>query len=302
MRTDNNGKIAIAIVAMFVVALSVVGFTYAYFTAQVRGNTALKSVEVTAGRLEVLYDHGNVIRANNIVPGWVSDGTYYYDPVYSTKVLAPDAGATATKYKIVAVNTAVNVTCTDGTTNSPVKDCSDAVITTPSAADGIITPVTFTVSNTANNTADSKYIIVLKNITNGIAAADQENLKVTLYSGTFNVSSYKSATPIWSGTLSDTTTSGQYQIIVPSVETIAYDANNLTASNSYYLTLTYVNAADTAQNEEAGNQDDSQGVSVSASVEIIGVEQNNSNWYDADGNQITFPTANTTAPSNGLSY
>ena len=47
----NNGKIAIAIVAMFVVALSIVGFTYAYFVASVTNNDADTSVQVTAGEL-----------------------------------------------------------------------------------------------------------------------------------------------------------------------------------------------------------------------------------------------------------
>ena len=46
----NNGKIAIAIVAMFVVALSIVGFTYAYFVANVEGNTDT-NVTVTSGEL-----------------------------------------------------------------------------------------------------------------------------------------------------------------------------------------------------------------------------------------------------------
>ena len=298
MRSENNGKIAIAIVAMFVVALSVVGFTYAYFTAQVRGNTGVKSVEVTAGKLEVHYDHGNVIRANNVVPGWVSNGTYYYDPVYSTKVLAPVVSGDSTTYKIVAVKTDNTVTCTNGS-SSFASLCSDTGVASPSPADGITAPIAFSVSNTGSNTADTKYIIVLRDIVNNIAVADQGNMKVTLFSGTFDSSdadAYASATPIWSGTLAGTT-SGNYQVIVPKVETIA----NGGSAKNYYLVMTYVNAD--------GSQDDSKAVSVSATVQIIGVEQNpagditsTSNWFDADGNSITFPAANTTVPSNGLSY
>ena len=307
MKSENNGKIAIAIVAMFVVALSVVGFTYAYFTAQVRGNTGVKSVEVTAGRLEVLYEHGNVIRANNVVPGWVSNGTYYYDPVYSTKVLDPIVSGDSTTYKIVAVKTNNTVTCTNGS-SSVASSCTDTAVASPTSADGITAPIAFSVSNTNNNTADTKYIIVLRDIENNIAAADKENMKVTLYSGTFDSQqpdAYKTATPIWSGTLADTTASGSYQIIVPKVETIA----NGGSAKNYFLVMTYVNAADTQENATAGNQDSSKAVSVSATVEIIGVEQNpagditsTTNWFDADGNSITFPAANTTVPSNGLSY
>jgi len=81
---NNNGKVAIAIVAMFVVALSVVGFTYAYFTASVQGNEKNnESVKVTAGTMVVSYDMGDKITANNIIPGWKNDGKTFYDPVYS---------------------------------------------------------------------------------------------------------------------------------------------------------------------------------------------------------------------------
>ena len=64
---NNNGKIAIAIVAMFVVALSVVGFTYAYFTATVKGNEANESVKVTAGKLEIVYGSGTKLQAQNLL-------------------------------------------------------------------------------------------------------------------------------------------------------------------------------------------------------------------------------------------
>ena len=39
MKQKTNGKIVIAILAMFAVAASVIGFTYAYFTADLQRNT-----------------------------------------------------------------------------------------------------------------------------------------------------------------------------------------------------------------------------------------------------------------------
>ena len=218
MKSENNGKIAIAIVAMFVVALSVVGFTYAYFTAQVQGNTATKSVEVTAGRLEVLYAQGNKIEAQNIVPGWISDGVHYYDPIYSQGAeITPGSGI----YPITAVTTTDHATKSDDST--------------PGSADGITSPVTITVSNTANNTGDNNYVIRLTNITNGIASTDQANLKVTLKKG---------ASVLWSGALAASGT----QIIVPAAELLSNGASN---HNDYTLYLTYVNT-NSSQNVSLG--------------------------------------------------
>ena len=48
MEKNNNGKLAIAIVAMFVVALSIVGVTYAYFTSQTVYNESEEDPRVLA--------------------------------------------------------------------------------------------------------------------------------------------------------------------------------------------------------------------------------------------------------------
>ena len=266
MKSENNGKIAIAIVAMFVVALSVVGFTYAYFTAQVKGNEATKSVDVTAGRLEIVYANGDEILAQNIVPGWVSNGKYYYDPICSST----DTNGDGT-YEIKAVSTDT-ITAAGGKCSA--SDDRTPSIANPNATNGITTPVTFTVSNSENNTADNNYIIRLTNITNGIAEADRSNFYVTLYND---------STVVWSGNLAASGT----QIIVPAARSIAKGG----ATQNYSISLTYKNI-DGAQS--------SKGVGVKATVDIIGVVNNGSNWVDADGNIISFPATNTVEPSNGL--
>lgn len=252
---NNNGKIAIAIVAMFVVALSVVGFTYAYFTATVRGNEANESVKVTAGKLEIVYGNGTKLQAQNLVPGWTSDGEHYYDVQYSST----DANGDGT-YEIKAVTTGDHQTKSDGST--------------PGAADGIANDATFTVSNATENAGDNDYIIRLKDITNGIAADDQAYMWVTLYNDD---------TVVWSGNLAAT---GNTQVIVPAARTIL--ANG--AAQNYSVRLTY-------QNKNGAQS--SKGVGVVATVEVVGVvctDNDKKVCVDADGQSITFPTANATEP------
>lgn len=261
MKSENNGKIAVAIVAMFVVALSIVGFTYAYFTAQVKGNEKDKSVDVVAGKLAITYANGDEILAQNIVPGWISDGNHYYDNMCSSSIDTDADG----NHKITAVKKS-DLT-EDG--NCSATDTRKASVTDPKAADGLTTPVTFTVKNAADNTGDNKYIIRLKGITNGLASADQKNFVLTLKQG---------ATVIWSGQLA---ASGE-QVIVPAAMTITEGA----ADQDYSINLAYKNV-DSAQ--------ESKGVGVKATVEVIGVTTNTAgDTVDEDGNTYTFPTANTT--------
>lgn len=253
---ENNGKIAIAVVAMFVVALSIVGFTYAYFTAQVKGNTADKSVEVTAGKLSIVYANGNEILAQNIVPGWISDGDHYYDTMCSSSVDTDENG----NHKITAVKKS---DLTDGKCSA--TDTRNAANIDPKAADGITTPVTFTVKNATDNTGDNKYVIRLTNITNGLATVDQTNFVLTLKQG---------ATVVWSGQLAASGT----QVIVPNAMEIKAGA----ADQEYSINLAYKNV-ESAQ--------ESKGVGVKATVEIVGVTDAN---VTEDGVTISYPTANTT--------
>lgn len=163
---NNNGKIAIAIVAMFVVALSVVGFTYAYFTAQVQGNkNAATSVEVTAGTMVIKYDMGDKIETDQIVPGWKNDGKMFYDPKYSVKV---ENGIS----KITAVST-------DDFGEGEGKLA--AAPSVDSTKYGLKDPVTFTVTNTG--TRDSYYKVSLESMVNNLNVAinDDDNLTYTVY-------------------------------------------------------------------------------------------------------------------------
>ena len=143
MKSENNGKIAIAIVAMFVVALSVVGFTYAYFTASVVRNQDEKTTEVTAGMLEVNYTQNKTMKAEKVIPGWESDGLHYF----GTENVNGELRTKALKAENETYVTENGLDYTDGITK----------------------PAAFNVASTSRSTGKSTYVIKLIDITNGIA-------------------------------------------------------------------------------------------------------------------------------------
>lgn len=249
MKSENNGKIAIAIVAMFVVALSVVGFTYAYFTASVVSNQDEKTTEVTAGMLEVNYTQNRTMTAQKVIPGWESDGLHYFGTEVVDDVLR-------TKVQVAADDSEVTT-----------KDLK--------AADGITKPAAFNVANTARTTGKSTYVIKLIDITNGIAdnnATDASNLTYELYSvGTADT--YTGGTKIGSGQLPAT---GAEKVISNVIE-----INKGAATQYYYLMLKY---ADTG-----ASQNDSQASTVKLTVKVVGVTTNDggTTYIDADGNTVT---------------
>ncbi len=156
----NNGKIAIAIVAMFVVALSVVGFTYAYFVASVNNNVDNHQVEVQAGVLKINYDNGQTLTATDIVPGWKSDNDMVYNSIASVSTKDGKTTITAVKKSTLTEEQLA------GTTTEPVA------------------PVTFTVKDQSTNDATAYYGIRLVNVTNGLHAVDPGNFKISLTEAT----------------------------------------------------------------------------------------------------------------------
>lgn len=247
MKSENNGKIAIAIVAMFVVALSVVGFTYAYFTASVARNQDEKTTEVTAGMLEVNYTQNKTMTAQKVIPGWESDGLHYFgtetvDGTLRTKAL---------------VATDANDVTTKGLT----------------AADGITGPAAFNVANTSRTTGKSTYVIKLIDITNGIAtknAADAANLTYELYQTT-------SADTYTGGTL---VTSGQ----LPTADTViskVIEINKGDAAQYYYLMLKYKDTGASQNDSQAAT------VKLTVKVVGVTTNDGGTTYIDADGNTVT---------------
>jgi len=154
----NNGKIAIAIVAMFVVALSIVGFTYAYFVANVQGNEGTNSVTVTAGILEIEYENTKSINVSGIAPGWKSDGLHYFNS-------ATGCSAVEGELRCVAEKAATTADVPEGAT-------------------GAHEPASFKVSTTERNTDTVNYVILLNGITSNFDANDKANLTYALCKGT----------------------------------------------------------------------------------------------------------------------
>ena len=171
---NNNGKIAVAIVAMFVVALSVVGFTYAYFTASVQENAvSAESVKVTAGSMIVNYTGGQVLTAQNILPGWSNDGDKYYDINASNTVVDPATGKTG----YVAASKAV------------VEE--EAPFGGSMETAGLAEPVEFKIENTGDNTA--AFDVQMKVLENYINSTDLTFVVYTSKTDNDAVASYGEA-------------------------------------------------------------------------------------------------------------
>lgn len=63
-------KILIGISALILLVITLLGITYAYFTAKVSGNTQAKSIVVTAAKLELTYNDGNgTVIVDKVEPG-----------------------------------------------------------------------------------------------------------------------------------------------------------------------------------------------------------------------------------------
>lgn len=245
---NNNGKVAIAIVAMFVVALSVVGFTYAYFTAQVQGNKEETSVEVGAGIMQVDYKFGQELTATNLVPGWISDEHHYYDPLLSVK---DDNGVR--KITAATLDTGKVLKTGSGLTVAPKYDDENPLVAKP---------VSFTVKNTGTEVA--KYAINLNVTENDFDIdIDAENLVVYLFKGTWDGNLIAEATLTNPILLSETVEeTKQWKSVV---ELDAFESLAVGASQSYYVVLQY--------KDSGASQNNSMDKVFQASVEVIGLGQ-----------------------------
>lgn len=250
---NNNGKVAIAIVAMFVVALSVVGFTYAYFTAQVQENKEDTSVEVGAGIMQVDYDFGQKLTARNIVPGWISDEHHYYDPLLSV-----DDKDGIRKISAATLDTGKVLKTGSGLTVAPKYDDANPLVAKP---------VSFTVKNTGTEVA--KYAINL-NITavetdkQFDVNIDGENLVVYLFKGTWDGNLIAEATLENPILLSETVEgTKQWKTVV---ELDAFESLAVSASQPYYVVLQYKNNPNASQNNSMDKV-------FQAKVEVVGLGQ-----------------------------
>lgn len=276
MKSENNGKIAVAIVAMFVVALSIVGFTYAYFTAQVKGNTE-KSVTTTAGKLAIKYQNGTDIVGKNIVPGWISDGVHYYD-TEGSKYIATK-GATPDK-DVIGVEAITKAECVDGKVtkaNHTVSSAEGAEYNTcdtalQTDANGITDPTTFTITNDSTDNHAAEYMISIKSTQNSFSSG---SIKAHLYAGTADadktISTEKLIATVNLGATGET---------VPFLKEtdIATKATITTDAKYYFVVLEYPNSGT--------NQDNDKGKTVNATVVVNGIAKGTDGKYYNDNSEL----------------
>lgn len=267
MESNNNGKITIGILTMFVVAISIIGVTYAYFTAQFSTNLNPESVKVYAGKLVANYKESQSIKVKNVVPGWVSDGLHYYD----VDVAAADSG------KIYAVKATYDYTQQEGTKANERM--------------GLASPLEFSVANSSESAEAVNYIIALDIKKNGIydawssisdeslennsgmqarkssLYADRGRLYATLYSGTFDVTkdvsvNYGEGNSILAGPflVADT---GIQQVIVKAPEVIAKNGEE----KKYFIIFKFANDPNDTQID--------QGIQLNIEAKVIGIQKDN---------------------------
>ena len=292
MKQKTNGKIVIAILAMFAVAISIVGFTYAYFTASFNQNVNDRSVTVNAGELVANFTGTNAIDAKNVVPGWKSDGLTYYDATL----------AQSNEGHIFA-KTLTNPSDYYGADEMTKKEYRN---------NGLTQPIQFSVANDSDSPDDIYYAIRLVNIVNGIydgiATANEPlksnlqndlvSLRVHLYSGQYNYNDSVNygGTLISSFQLDNGVNATDFQFLTPKTggNNEPHKIEKGGAAQHYFVIFEYLNKQDVVDAE--GNVTSSglqlaQNVELSAKVEIMGVQKGaDGNWYNADNIKMELPT------------
>ena len=67
---NRKSKIIVSITGITIVALALLGITYAYYLTRIEGNTNTNSISITTADLKLSYDDGNeIVTENNIMPG-----------------------------------------------------------------------------------------------------------------------------------------------------------------------------------------------------------------------------------------
>jgi len=265
MNKNGNVKVVIAIVIMLIVSLSVVGFTYAYFNTQLQGNKENTSIEVGSGTMKVDFEFGQILKARNIVPGWISDEYHYYDPVLSIVDEKNETTGEVTRKITAATLDVGKVLKKDaGLTTAPKFDDDNPLVAKP---------VSFTVKNTGD--VFTKYAINL-NVTKNEFITDDfqddaDNLVVYLIKSedwkegelSFGSAPLTETAEIKLYTIDED--SGK-KIMNPIVTLDAYEYLAVGTSQSYYIVLGYKNNPDVSQN-------DSMKKIFQANVEIVGLGQ-----------------------------
>ena len=86
----NNKKIMILVVSVMAILIVTIGASYAYFTANVTGNTTATATTINTGTMAITYTDGADVSATNWIPGDSLTKTFSVE----------NTGNVATKYTI----------------------------------------------------------------------------------------------------------------------------------------------------------------------------------------------------------
>ncbi len=243
---NRNKKIVIiSIIGILLVLFGLGAITYAYFVAGITENEGEKSIEIKAGKLEVKYTSTKTMSVPFIVPGWKSDGLHYYDSDSS-----------------------------DGEISAQVASSKSEIPSGINRSQGLVEPAAFTVASIGDSTHNAYYIIKLVNIQNGLQRTypndDRENLKVTLYRGTYDYGATENEIVYGPFQLN----SNGEQIVVNNVQVIEPKV-----TDKYYVMLEYQNANyDQTINEGKG---------IQVTVQVVALGKNTKGeWVTSDGTVI----------------
>ena len=75
MKKENYKMIRLSVLVLGLVVLTIVGTSFAYFTAIINGNEKANNVYVKSANLKATYSDGEEINTLNAVPGWSQDKT-----------------------------------------------------------------------------------------------------------------------------------------------------------------------------------------------------------------------------------
>lgn len=196
---NTKQKLSIGIAAIFMVTLTIVGVTYAYFVTRVTGGTT--PVEVTTATLgDVVYVPGNdgengsdVLTMDNVIPGddLDGDGEADKDVVYKKFAVLNENqdAATSGAYKVIITNKTIDganefIHTADGKNDDVMATCYGVVggtlNTTLEGGYNYSQPLTLAEAKVAENAADEDSVL---NTCFPQTAGDSiyNNIEITLY-------------------------------------------------------------------------------------------------------------------------
>ena len=230
---EKKHVVFLTILAAAVFITSLIGTTFAYFTATITGNESATRTEVTTATLGVAYSDGAQITANNLVPTEAVSGTY---APFATKDIS------VTNNSSVAINYSIAWTAV---TNSFVSSRSAACTSYRTETDSAAKAGYLTQCNATHAGTDEFYYTITQTKDDGVSVASP-------------VESAPVAMPIANGALMNGANA---------ITDIALGANK---DDAYTIKFYFVSLEDVAANgsdpAQSGNQDVNQGKTFTATL------------------------------------